>query len=123
MFGKKIIKTEHDVDEMANFVKVQLKKAHEAGQEGIAIAEVETPVFRLLTLEEATHRAELFLQDLAGVHFRRLKKIKLEDSIWKIRYDIGVLRSNIVELVLDAQTGNVASYEVVPPPGKTVDIQ
>ena len=30
-----VIKTEQDVDEVAKFIKEQLKKAHAAGQEGI----------------------------------------------------------------------------------------
>ena len=33
----KIIKTDQDVDEMARYTKEMLKKAHEAGQEGITI--------------------------------------------------------------------------------------
>lgn len=79
---------------------------------------VNIPVFKL-TLEEATHKAERFLRDLARVHFYHLIDTEQCGNIWKLRYDIGVLRKTIAEVVIDDKTGEIESYEVLPAPGKT----
>jgi hypothetical protein len=70
------------------------------------------PIFKL-TLEEATHKAERFLEDLAGQHLHRLKSIKQEGNIWRAQYDIGILKKKIVEVTIDNKTGKVENYELV----------
>jgi hypothetical protein len=115
----KMLRTDEDVDEMARYTKEMLKKAHEAGQEGITII-TSFPVFKL-TLEEAAIKAGRFLEDSAGVHFHRLQNMREEVAagIWRAQFDIGILKKKTVEVLVNSQNGHIEGYGPLPEPGKT----
>ena len=62
-------------------------------------------------LEEAVEKAKEFLVRVAGYAFPQLLSAKLEDGVWIVRFDVGVLEKKIVTVKVDAKAGRVIGFE------------
>lgn len=61
------------------------------------------------TAQEAVQVAEQFL--LKYYAFRRPHKAVREDGTWLVEFDVGVLRSEIARIRVDAGTGDIVEYK------------
>ncbi len=64
-----------------------------------------------MDIEEAVEKATEFLEKKGGYYIHRLMSIKLDDGIWKVRFDTGIVTKELVELEIDDKTGRVLKYE------------
>jgi len=62
-------------------------------------------------LEEAVEKALEFLTQKAGYHFTQLLSARLEDSVWVLEFDTGILAPRIVIVKIDSRTGKVVGFE------------
>ena len=60
--------------------------------------------------EEVVDRATDFLKKKGGQHVYRLLTIALEGSVWKVKFDTGVVEKEMAELDVDDKTGKVIKY-------------
>ena len=63
-----------------------------------------------MDLEEAVEKAKEFLSK-AGYPFSRLLSAKLEDDVWIMRFDVGILEKEIMTIKVDDRTGKVIGFE------------
>ena len=63
------------------------------------------------TAEEAIEKAEELVSRYYP--FKRLTKALPENLTWVVEFDIGVLETSIVRIVLNAETGKVQTYDKV----------
>ena len=63
--------------------------------------------------EEVVDRAADFLKKKGGQHVYRLLTIELEGSVWKVKFDTGVVEKETAELDVDDKTGRVIKYRKV----------
>ena len=61
--------------------------------------------------EEAVEKATEFLERKGGQPIHRLVSIKLEENVWKVKFDTGLFKKELVELEIDDKTGRVVKYE------------
>ena len=64
-----------------------------------------------MDLEEAVERAKEFLTRVAGYAFPTLLSARLENGVWVLRFDVGVLEEKIVVVKVDDRTGRVVGFE------------
>ena len=60
------------------------------------------------TAEDAVKIAEEFLQRY--YYFRKLRNAKQEDHSWLVEFDVGVLKTDLVRIKLDADSGAIIEY-------------
>jgi hypothetical protein len=58
--------------------------------------------------EEAIKKSEVFLEKYHIYH--QLKRAAREKDRWITEFDVAIVGSEIVRIVLDAQTGNIIEY-------------
>lgn len=61
-------------------------------------------------LEEAVEKAKEFLSK-AGYPISKLLSAKLENDVWIMRFDVGILEKEIVTIKVDDRTGKVVGFE------------
>ena len=64
-----------------------------------------------MDIEEAVEKATEFLERKGQYFIHRLESIKLDEGIWKVRFDTGIVTKKLVELEIDDKTGRVVKYE------------
>ena len=64
-----------------------------------------------MDLEEAVERAKEFLTRVAGYAFATLLSARLENGVWVLRFDVGILEKKIVVVRVDDRTGRVVGFE------------
>jgi len=64
-----------------------------------------------MDIEEAVEKATEFLERKGQYFIHRLESIKLDEGIWKVRFDTGIVTKELVELEIDDKTGRVVKYE------------
>ena len=64
-----------------------------------------------MDIEEAIEKAMEFLERKGGQYTHRLVNVKLEGSVWKIKFDTGIFAENLTELEVDDKTGRIVKYE------------
>lgn len=64
-----------------------------------------------MDIEGAVEKATEFLERKGQYFIHRLMSVKLDDGIWKISFDTGIVTEALVELEIDDKTGKVVKYE------------
>jgi hypothetical protein len=65
------------------------------------------------TAEQATYRAEQFLNRYHP--FKILMSVRREENTWRLVYNVSLFgQAEMAEITLDADTGEVISYDQVP---------
>ena len=64
-----------------------------------------------MDLENVVEKALEFHNRKAGYYFAQLLSAKLEDSIWVLEFDVGILTRQIVVVKIDDKTGKVVGFE------------
>ena len=60
-----------------------------------------------MDLEEAVEKASAFLEEKAGYFAHKLESIKLKESVWVVKFDVGAFIEKIVEVKIDNETEKV----------------
>ena len=63
-----------------------------------------------MDFEEAVERAKEFLTWVAGYGYPRLLSARLENGVWVLTFDVGVLEEKIVVVKVDDRTGKVVDF-------------
>jgi len=61
--------------------------------------------------EEAIDKAVEFLERKGGQPIHRLVSVKLQENVWKLKFDTGIFSNRLIELEVDDKTGKVVKYE------------
>jgi len=64
-----------------------------------------------MDLEDVVEKALEFLNRKAGYYFAQLLSAKLEDGIWVLEFDVGILTRQIMVVKIDDKTGKVVGFE------------
>ena len=60
------------------------------------------------TAEEAVNAAERFLNRYHA--FRQLQSVTKDDGLWRLKFDVGVIQTEIVSMAVSVEDGQVLEY-------------